>query len=298
MSAKGLLQKQSCQSELYSANLTAVKPFLKWAGSKFRIIKQIKTALEALPNQNRFIEPFVGSAAVFMNTDYGDYHLNDSNSDLIGLYRILQQDGPSFIQYCKSFFTPENHHADKYYELRHLFNASTDPYLKSALFLYLNRHGFNGLCRYNAQGQFNVPFGRYKKPYFPELEMLAFYQKASQATFYNQDFLQIMQSAQPGDVVYCDPPYVPLSSTASFTDYSAGGFSMAQQEQLADLAKTLSERGVHVLISNHCLPITETLYEGADITSLSVQRFISCHGDNRQKALELLALFVGKDQND
>ena len=136
-----------------------MRPFLKWPGSKYRIVDAIKARL---PEGNRLVEPFVGSGAVFLNTDYNRYLLNDNNPDLINLYRILKKEGEPFIQFCRTFFTPENNSATKYYEFRHLFNTTDDRRLKSALLVYLNRHGFNGLIRYNLQHEFNVPFGEYK----------------------------------------------------------------------------------------------------------------------------------------
>lgn len=269
-----------------------VKPFLKWAGNKYQIIRSILAVLETVPASARLVEPFVGSGAVFLNTDFRQNLLGDNNSDLINLYQTLQREGDAFIDYCRTFFVPENNTADQFYAFRTLFNQTTDKHLRAALFLYLNRHCFNGLCRYNSQGEFNVPFGRYKKPYFPQGEMAAFLQKAPQAVFLHDSFEILMQMVCPGDVVYCDPPYVPLSRTAQFTSYSAGGFSLDQQERLARLAVDAAQRGAYVLISNHNTPLTQSLYQGATIYELSVQRFISCNGANRGKAKELLALFT------
>ncbi|CCW34449.1 DNA adenine methylase Dam [Chthonomonas calidirosea] len=268
-----------------------MRPFLKWAGGKYRLVEQIK---RRLPVGTRLIEPFVGSGAVFLNTDYKRYLLSDINSDLVCLYRTLQRHGEAFIAYCKELFVPENNNAERYYELRAEFNASKDPWRRSALFVYLNRHGYNGLCRYNAIGEFNVPFGKYARPYFPENEMQYFAHKAQYAEFRYEDFRTVMRSAQTGDVIYCDPPYVPLSSTANFTDYAAGGFGVKDQEELARLADQLGQAGIPVLISNHATPFTEVVYAGAIQEFLSVPRFISCDGNNRGKAKEVLALFGGQ----
>ncbi|MCL6445345.1 MAG: Dam family site-specific DNA-(adenine-N6)-methyltransferase, partial [Alicyclobacillus sp.] len=189
----------------------------------------------------------------------------------------------------------ENNQAERYYALREAFNETADTRLKAALFVYLNRHGYNGLCRYNKDGGFNVPFGRYAKPYFPELEMLAFAKKAQAAEFACADYRTVMgEWVKPGDVVYCDPPYVPLSDTANFTSYSAGGFDLAAQSELATLAEQLGERGIPVVISNHENPFTRRAYAKARITSFAVQRFISCDGSNRGAAMELLAVFGGE----
>jgi DNA adenine methylase len=266
-----------------------MKPFLKWAGNKYQIVERIK---EVLPPANRLIEPFVGSGAVFLNTDYQSYLLADTNQDLINLFTCLQTDAKDFIEYAKSFFIPNNNEKEAFYQFRTDFNSSGDIRYKSALFLYMNKHGFNGLCRYNSKGKFNVPFGRYKKPYFPEKEMIYFADRAKDAEFQTADFTETMERAEPGDVVYCDPPYVPLSDTAYFTNYSSGGFGIDEQEELARQAKKLVTRGVTVVLSNHDTEFTRSAYSSAKIISFDVQRYISCDGNNRNKAPEVLAIFA------
>jgi len=266
-----------------------MKPFLKWAGNKFRVLNQI---LPHLPAGGRLIEPFVGSGALFLNSDYATYQLADSNADLIALYQILQQEGDEFIAYCRTFFTPENNDAERYYAFRTQFNAIAPSRKKAALFLYMNKHGYNGLCRYNKKGGFNVPFGRYKRPYFPPKEMVYFHTKAQTAVFSPSSFAQTMQTAVSNDIIYCDPPYVPLSATANFTSYGAAPFGMAEQQQLATLARATADRGIPVLISNHDTPITRQLYADADaIHSFKVARTISCDAGKRTAVNELLAIF-------
>lgn len=266
-----------------------IRPFLKWPGGKYRLLDRILTAL---PCGNKLIEPFVGGGSVFLNTDYKKYLLNDANADLINLYTILQQEGESFIVDCASLFKPRYNSEKHYYQFRNKFNRSKDKVERSVLFLYLNRHGYNGLCRYNVRkGEFNVPFGRYVKPYFPEKEMHFFHQKAQQATFVCEDFRKTFLRARKGSVVYGDPPYVPLSSTARFTHYRAGGFSYEEQQDLSDLAEKLSNKGIPVLLSNHSNEYTQKLYKQADIEEFLVRRFISCKGKNRAQVLELLALY-------
>ena len=152
-----------------------MKPFLKWAGNKYRIIDRI---LNVLPAGNRLIEPFVGSGALFLNASFPAYQLSDANEDLIELYHQLQLGGQTFIDYCGTFFKLEYNVAEVFYDFRVQFNTTNDLRHKAALFLYLNKHCFNGLCRYNQRGAYNVPFGRYKKPYFPAKEMGYFYQRA------------------------------------------------------------------------------------------------------------------------
>lgn len=265
-----------------------MKPFLKWAGGKYRLVDRIQSVL---PAGDRLIEPFVGSGAVFLNTNYQSYLLADSNPDLINLYKILQVEGQRFIHYCSSFFTPENNNESAYYQFREEFNKTSDIRKKSALFVYLNRHCFNGLCRYNAKGGFNVPFGRYSKPAIPEDDMFSFYQKSANAIFEVADFKETMVKAQRGDVLYCDPPYVPLSETASFTSYAKGGFGIQAQQDLAAMAKKLQSNGITVVISNHDTEFTNEVYKPAEIIKFNVQRFISSDAKNRNAVGELLAVF-------
>jgi len=267
-----------------------VRPFLKWAGNKYQILHRIQ---QHLPEGQRLVEPFVGSGALFLNSEYKRYLLADSNLDLINLYNLLKKEGPAFIQYCQNLFTGEYNNPESYYQFREEFNSTEDVRRKSALFIYFNRHGYNGLCRYNKKGGFNVPFGRYKKPYFPVDEMLYFHQKAKKATFKHQDFEKLVTATKQGDVIYCDPPYVPLTDSANFTAYSAGGFDLVQQHRLAELANECQQRGVPVLISNHDTKLTRKIYKTAGKKKFfDVRRFISCKGQKRNHASEVLAVFA------
>jgi DNA adenine methylase len=267
--------------------LKRTRPFLKWAGGKYRLLDKLAPHLAG----HKLIEPFCGSGAVFLNQSSQRYLLGDINSDLIELYTFLKKERGKFIKYSRSFFTQENNTQQKYLAFREEFNSGLTGRRRAALFVYMNRHGFNGLCRYNKSGGFNVPFGRYIKPYFPEKEMLHFINQSKNAVFVCADFVSIMNRSRRGDVVYCDPPYVPLSPTASFTNYAAQGFSYDQQIELAYRAKHLANRGVKVVISNHDTLITRQIYEDAVIESFPVQRFISCDGNKRGVAKELLAIY-------
>ena len=239
------------------------RPPLKWAGGKYQILDRID---EHLPEGNRLIEPFVGSGAVFLNSDYKRFVLNDINADLINFYKTLKRDGENFICFAKKLFNAKNNTEKVYYRLRDDFNDTKDIIYKSASFLYINKHGYNGLIRYNGSGSLNVPIGRYKKPYFPEKEMRYFLQKAKRASFSCKDFEYVMRKAKQGDVIYCDPPYAPLSHTANFTAYSKEGFGPDEQRRLAMLAKELSNKGITVLISNHHTNFTREVYKGAKNT--------------------------------
>lgn len=273
-----------------------MKPFLKWAGGKYKIIDRVLSTLP--PGQGKhLIEPFVGSGAVFLNTDYENYLLADTNQDLINLYKYIQKEGANFIDYAAPLFSTTNNTEAHFYQLRDEFNACTNLKRRAALFIYLNRHGFNGLCRYNASGKFNVPFGRYSKPIFPIPEILNFYQKSQKANFIISDFRTTMNAAKGlnstnlREVIYCDPPYAPLTATANFSDYTQNGFSLNDQAELATLAGILQKRGIPVIISNHDTEFTRTIYQGADILNFDVQRFISSKAQHRHKAAELIAKF-------
>jgi DNA adenine methylase len=263
------------------------RPFLKWAGGKFRILDKLVPHLQG----KKLIEPFVGSGSVFLNLPFERYLLGDINPDLINLYECLKKEKKQFIKYSQSFFIPQNNLQVQYLLFRTEFNSGVKGRRRAALFLYLNRHGFNGLCRYNRSGGYNVPFGRYEKPYFPEKEMLHFIFASKNATFVCGDFLSLMGRSRKGDLVYCDPPYVPLSPTASFTSYAAQGFTYDEQVELAYRAQQLANRGVKVVISNHDNSITRQIYQDAQIESFPVQRFISRDTKNRGKVQELLAIY-------
>ena len=228
---------------------------------------------------------------IYLDVDAKNYIISDINNDLITLYKTVIADD-SFIEYAKSFFDVKNNTQEKFYELREIFNLTKDQRLKSALFIYLNRHGFNGLCRYNSKGGFNVPFGKYKAPYFPEKEMLDFRDKLKKAKFLCQDFRKTMASAKKGDVVYCDPPYIPLSKTSNFTSYVQDGFNKQDQIDLMNMAQDLREKGVKIIISNHNNKFSQNLYSGANlIEEFEVQRYISCIGEKRSRAGEVLAVY-------
>ncbi len=269
-----------------------ITPFLKWAGRKLKILPHLETLLPKTASQ--YIEPFAGSAAVFLNTNYKKNLIADNNQDLINLFNVLKAEAEDFISYCKGFFGPDYNNKEKYYELRQLFNTTEDKRLKAALFIYLNRHGFNGLCRYNSKGGFNVPFGQYHTVNCPEATMRDFHQQAKRATFVCADFNDIMCKAKSNAFVYCDPPYVPLNATSYFTKYSVGKFGPEQQLMLAKRARETADKGATVIISNHDVEFTREAYKGAKIIAFDMDRNISCNWKTRKPAKELLAIFEPK----
>lgn len=265
------------------------RAFLKWAGGKYSLIDDIR---RYLPEGKCLIEPFVGAGSVFLNTDYDRYILSDINGDLINLYSVVQDRTQEFIVDAAAFFTFKENNASAYYAHRQEFNKSTDTYRRALLFLYLNRHCYNGLCRYNLKGEFNVPFGCHKKPYFPEKELYFFAEKAKKAVFLCRSYDRIMSDLQPGSIVYCDPPYAPLSATANFTAYHTNNFNLHQQAHLAEVAvKLAQEKNIPVLISNHDTATTRIWYREAKLHVVNGRRSICRNGQGRVKVDELLALY-------
>ena len=264
------------------------RAFLKWAGGKYPLLDDIK---RHLPQGECLIEPFVGAGSVFLNTDFSRYILADINSDLISLYNIVKTRTDEYVQASRELFMPETNQAEVYYQFRAEFNTCQDQFRRAVLFLYLNRFGYNGLCRYNLRGEFNVPFGRYKKPYFPEAELYHFAEKAQNAEFHCLSYEECMDRADTNSVVYCDPPYAPLSATANFTAYHTNSFSPKEQAHLAEMAEKLVSKQIPVLISNHDTPDTREWYRAAKHFQVKVRRSISSNGGTRKKVNELLALY-------
>ncbi|BBN83010.1 site-specific DNA-methyltransferase (adenine-specific) [Pseudoalteromonas sp. A25] len=269
------------------------RAFLKWAGGKYSLVEDIARRLKAASQDaDTLVEPFVGAGSVFLNTNFKYYYLNDINADLINLYNELKRQPEEFVSDAKKLFVELNNHPDAYYAYRLQFNESVDIYERAILFLYMNRHGYNGLCRYNLKGIFNVPFGKYKRPYFPEKELYAFACKAQRATFTCKSYTDVFRNIPNNAVVYCDPPYVPLSKTASFTSYAKGGFDLDDQANLANLAEqTAFEHRTPVLISNHDTVWTRKIYSQAHLDVIQVKRTISPKGAGRNKVNELMAMY-------
>lgn len=275
------------------------KSFLKWAGGKFDLVPTILNMMPGEPQMKRYIEPFVGGGSVALNMPIGVHKIiNDVNPGVVAVWRALQEDGEKFIEGVRrDFFGGEHNNSESYYTFRQRFNHPPDHWVEwiPDLFLYLNRHCFNGLCRFNSKGEFNVPFGRYKKVYFPEKELLHAVEVLKNTQIFQADFRSIMCGTKQGDVVYCDPPYIPLGDTSNFTAYSKGGFSMKDQEDLAELAMKARERGATVIISNNDTPLARKLYAKADwIHKVQVAKRISCKGSGRKKQGEVLAVYWKK----
>ena len=276
------------------------RPFLKWPGGKFRLLG---TLTSQLPDCAYLVEPFVGAGALFLNTTHQKVIVNDINPDLINLYKQIQNTGLRFIRDAKKLFTQSQNKSIVYYRNREKFNLTSDEWERALLFLYLNRHGYNGLCRYNLKGLYNVPFGAYVTPYFPQDELEFFYNRSQNVVFHCKDYAALFKQLSNHSkinqmVIYCDPPYAPLSKTANFTGYAAHRFTLDDQKKLAVHAKALAQKGAIVLISNHDTPFTREIYQEATLEKLTVSRTISCKGMARQKVKEVIAIFAADRLSD
>ncbi|EOT7491026.1 Dam family site-specific DNA-(adenine-N6)-methyltransferase [Enterobacter hormaechei] len=265
------------------------RPFLKWAGGKYSLLPELD---RLIPAGKRLIEPFVGGGSVFLNSDKHErFLLADVNADLINLYQMLEVDHIRVCSLARMLFERANSEV-AYKELRDEFNnQSMGAPERAAVFLFLNRHCFNGLIRYNRDGFFNVGWGKYEAPYFPEIEIKAFKQKSHKCVFLNAGYRRTLALAGEGDVVYCDPPYEPLPGTAGFTNYAAGGFSWADQVSLAESCVAAHQRGAKVLISNSTAPRVLELYEqhGFTLHHVDARRAISSKGSTRETAKDIVA---------
>ena len=267
------------------------RPIFKWVGGKF---SELPTVLEHLPHGKRLIEPFVGGGSVFTNAGFRHNLLNDINGDLINFYQTLQREGHSLVTLSYSFFQNYNN-ADAYLEVREAFNRGKyDQLHHAAAFLYLNRHCFNGVTRYNQNGEFNVGYGKYKAPYFPHAEMEAFLADdvLKNTSFVSGDFAGVIEAAGEGDVIFCDPPYEPLPDTEGFTSYSGNSFRFDEQKRLVSLLVEAHQRGAKVVITNSGAPNIRELYEGNGfkVHHMAARRSVSCKASTRVVANDIIAI--------
>lgn len=269
------------------------RPFLKWAGGKYSLLPDLD---RLIPAGKRLVEPFVGGGSVFLNSEkHETFLLADVNADLINLYQMLEVDHIRVCSLARMLFEHANSEV-AYKELRDEFNNQRmGAPERAAAFLFLNRHCFNGLIRYNRDGFFNVGWGKYEAPYFPEIEIKAFKQKSHKCVFLNAGYRRTLALAGEGDVVYCDPPYEPLPGTAGFTNYAAGGFSWEDQISLAESCVAAHQRGAKVLISNSTAPRVLELYEqhGFILHHVDARRAISSKGSTRETAKDIVATLGG-----
>ncbi|MED9830390.1 Dam family site-specific DNA-(adenine-N6)-methyltransferase [Escherichia coli] len=267
------------------------RSIFKWAGGKFGVLEQI---FRYLPEGKRLIEPFVGGGAVFMNAGYQENLLNDVNADLINFYKTLQREAHSLITLAHRFFLDYNTR-EGYLAVRNAFNKQVyDDLHRAAAFLFLNRHCFNGLTRYNQAGEFNVGYGKYKTRYFPLQEMEALLSAEGRSEFVCGDFAEVIEAAEEGDVIFCDPPYEPLPNTKGFTNYSGHGFKFEEQKRLVSLLTDAHRRGAKILITNSGAPNIKELYKenGFTVEPLFARRSMSCKGNMRCVAHDVIGTLL------
>src|SRR6185312_3827378 len=232
---------------------------------------------------NRYYEPFAGGAALFFRVAPRRAVLADSNADLIGLYTAVAADVAAVIRRLELHRT--KHDEAHYYEMRTRWNdrdVSWSTPERAATFIYLNKTCFNGLWRVNRSGHFNVPIGRYSDPPILVPEALRAAQAVlARADIRNADYQTAIEDSKAGDFLYFDPPYDPVTPTASFTSYTAGDFGPDDQRALAATAKQLIDRGCKVMLSNSDTPFIRSLYKGLKIDKVKCSRAINSNAAKR-----------------
>lgn len=265
------------------------KSYLKYAGGKSRILEPL---LGLFPSEiNNFIEPFAGSCTVSLNVECkGKKIINDINTHLIITHTQCYHNPEKVIEELTGLYESGR---EKYYDFREEFNSGhLNPIRLAALFIYMNKHGFNGMVRYNSAGLFNVPVGKSKTINFPVDEIMSFKENMGDCGFNSRDFASLFELAGEGDLVYCDPPYTPASATLSDINYTGDGFTHEDHKRLVECAMEATKKGAVVIISNHDTEVTRSLYsEASDIVGIRAFRSISRNGDERGKVNELVAIY-------
>lgn len=286
------------------------KPFVKWAGGKGQLLEQLDALFPRALREGKikaYVEPFVGGGAMLFHilTHYPAIErviINDLNADLTGVYRVVKERPQALIVALRDiqaeFFALEEMAARKDYYLakRARYNArSAEAVEQAALFIFLNRTGFNGLYRVNASGEYNVPFGKAKRPQIcDEQTLLADSRLLQKVEILTGDFAGVAERMTEPAFVYLDPPYRPLPKTPSFTAYAKEGFNDDQQRRLAAFCRTLDAQGHRWLLSNSDPANTDPedtffdeLYRGFEIHRVYASRMINAKADGRGKITEL-----------
>ena len=265
-------------------------PFLKWAGGKKQLADQL---LKLLPRSfDTYYEPFVGGGALFFAlAEAGRFQhavLNDTNRELMDAFRAVRDFPEELIEQLQRL--PFNQAT--FMALRDINPKDLSPVRRAARMIYLNRTCFNGLYRVNKDGKFNVPWGRYKDPriIFPENLHACAKVLNRCASLYCRDFSGVVDDAGPDDVVYFDPPYIPLSDTSNFRSYTVDGFTINDHHRLAICFRDLAKRGVTVVASNSDTELTHKLYEGFERRQVMAKRAINSKGELRGPISELIII--------
>ncbi len=268
---------------------TPLQPFLKWAGGKRVLLPEIQKHLPSYFGV--YYEPFLGAGAVLFALQPPRAVVGDINAEIINCYVVIRDQVEALITQLARHKNEEQY----FYAIRAWDRTPTflerDPVERAARILFLNKTCYNGLYRVNAHGQFNVPFGRYAAPRILDaqhLRAVSRYLNDADITIRCGDFAATLAPAQTGDFVYCDPPYDPISPSASFTGYAAGGFPLAEQVRLRDTLVALDARGVQFLLSNAATPRMQALYQHFAATTVSAPRAINSNATKRGAVEELL----------
>lgn len=266
------------------------RPFLKWVGGKGRLLNELEARRP--PEFRTYHAPFLGGGAFYFHlVRLNLVHprmavLSDCDAELVAAYRAVRDQVEELINYLKQHIYDEGY----FYKVRGLDPAALTPAERAARLIYINRVGYNGLIRRNKAGRINTPFGRYDNPLICDQENLRACSDALKlAHLAAWDFEAVLDSARSGDFAYFDPPYFPLTGTANFTSYTAGGFTEQDQVRLAGVFRELAGRGVYCMASNHDVPQVHRLYAGFRIEQVKVTRPVNSKGGRRgQRAAEVI----------
>ncbi|MGK7918831.1 MAG: DNA adenine methylase [Trichodesmium sp.] len=277
----------------------AVKPYLKWAGGKRQLLSELTKYINKKSLKKcTYYEPFIGGGALLFELQPTRAIISDKNQELINCYEVVRDSLNDLIEELKSH--QEQNNSDYFYEIRDL-DRSPKKYKnmskveKAARIIYLNKTCYNGLFRVNSQRQFNVPFGRYKKPNILDetvLKAVSKYLNESQVKILNLDFAETVKDAGKGDFIYFDPPYDPVSNTASFTGYDVNGFNRDEQKRLKQVFDDLTAKGCRVILSNSRTDFIMDLYQDYrdKIKTVRAARSINSKSLKRGKVDEILVL--------
>ena len=264
-------------------------PIVKWAGGKGRLIDQLIKRLPPGSEGMRHVEPFAGGAALFFSRAPERALLCDVNPSLGHAYRSVRDTVEEVIRHLRRL--AKQHSTLHYYQVREKYNAARESFNaeRAAMFIYLNKTCFNGLHRVNRHGEFNVPLGSYTNPRIvDEINLTEANKRLRNVKLDCIDFRKLPSRAKPGDFLYLDPPYAPISSTANFTSYSLSGFSWQDQAELGDVFRALDKRGCKLMLSNSDVPLIHQIYKGYRIERILAPRAISCKGEARRPVPELI----------
>lgn len=272
---------------------TLVRPFLKWAGGKRQLLPELQKYFPNPRQYKTYLEPFLGGGALLFALQPKQAIVNDSNAELVNCYLTVRDAVEELIV----VLSQHRNTAEYYYEVRD-WDRSPDFYKKPAVeraarIIYLNKTCYNGLFRVNSQGQFNVPFGRYTDPNIVDegvLRAVSIYLNEAQVAILNGDFANAVKEAKHGDFIYFDPPYDPVSDTASFTGYDINGFGKDEQQRLKMEVDRLTRLGCKVLLSNAYTPFVADLYRGYYRVKVEASRAINSNGQKRGKIDEILVM--------